>query len=58
MINTADLQLLIDELPDTFVNPIMQQTDIEKLKAKLGRHVCYNRRAVIQARIDQLATKY
>ena len=52
------IQELIDELPDTFVNPVMQENDIDKLKERLQRHVCYNRRAVIQARIDQLSTKY
>lgn len=52
--NDTTLQEIIDELPDTFVNMVMQETDVARLQKKLEQHHCYNRRAVIKARIENL----
>lgn len=45
---------VINELPLSFVNPVLKETDVGKLRKKLHRHFCYNRRAVIEARIAKL----
>lgn len=49
-----DINEIIEELPLTFVNMILEETDLEKLHYYNRRFHCYNRRAVIQFRIDFL----
>ncbi|WP_339638815.1 hypothetical protein [Croceibacter atlanticus] len=48
------LQDIINELPDTFINKVMQETIVANLTALRDIHTCYNRRAVINARIERL----
>lgn len=54
---TADQPLhdIINELPISFINRVNAQTDIVQLRKLLELYHCYNRRAVIRARIDHLA---
>lgn len=53
MIDQA-VQQIINELPIYFVNRIMECNDVKQLQKELHRHQCYNRRAVIKARIENI----
>lgn len=45
---------IMNELPATFINRVTQCEDVGQLRKMLLKYGCYNRRAVINARIENL----
>lgn len=52
---TPALTQIIKELPLSFINMILEENDIARLKKYAARYFCYNRREVIKARLAELS---
>ena len=52
--NNQTIEEIARELPETFVSLVMEETDIRRLKKMKSTRHCYQRRALIQARIENL----